>query len=76
MNASRSFSLLLVAVAVSGLSVGSAARMIAGAAKVAAAALPTMVFTNDRREVELPETDIVSSPWELWGCDVNYRRNC
>jgi hypothetical protein len=32
--------------------------MIAGAAKLAAAAPPTMVFTNDRREVELPEDAI------------------
>src|SRR3954468_7962903 len=56
-NASRSFSLLLVVVAASGLSVGSAARMIAGAAKVAAAAVPS-VLTKDRREVELPDIAI------------------
>ena len=74
-NASRNLSLLEVAA--SGFSTGSAPRRIAGAANVAAAALPTMVFTKDRRDVELPEKAIVSSPWEVWGCDVSaYRPNC
>jgi hypothetical protein len=70
-NASRSFSLLEVLVLVSGFSAGSAALMIAGAAKLTAAALLTIVLTKDRREVELPDGAIVSSPWDVWGCVVS-----
>src|SRR5215208_2607845 len=58
MNATRSFSLLLVVVAASGFSTGSAPRRIAGAAKVAAAAALPIVLTKDRRDVELPESAI------------------
>src|SRR2546421_568948 len=69
-KASRSLS-LLEEVAVSAFSAGSAPRRIAGAANAAAAALPAIVFTKDRRDVELPEKAIVSSPWELSDCDVS-----
>jgi hypothetical protein len=61
LNASRSFSLLDVLTS-AGFSTGSAARRIAGAANVVAAAVETMFLTNLRRDGDSGLAAIVSSP--------------